>query len=181
MSGHTLHLPCIAQCLTMGTLNYDIVGKGEFVTYPLDATFYNLGEQEIAFFKSHTGINDEEELKQHILRVQKEAYEVGLFSRPTLEPLTPGRYTRTLPSVGLCSRGETYSTCIYTVTYLAHIYSAITRRLQISHHPIYQDFLRLGRQRPGAIFLEMATCGKCPPVSSYKSSSKTDQSQLVPM
>lgn len=61
---------------TMGMLNYDAVAKREFVAYPLDKTLYTLGEEEIAFFKSQTGIDDEEELKQHILRLQKEAYEV---------------------------------------------------------------------------------------------------------
>ena len=60
----------------MCMLNYDAVAKREFVAYPLDDTLYTLGEEEIAFFKSQTGIDDEEELKRHILRLQKEAYEV---------------------------------------------------------------------------------------------------------
>ena len=59
-------------------LCYDMVGKREYVAYPLDETLYTLDEQEAAFFKSQTGIDDDEELKQHILRSQKEAYEVRL-------------------------------------------------------------------------------------------------------
>ncbi|KZT70706.1 hypothetical protein DAEQUDRAFT_764289 [Daedalea quercina L-15889] len=43
---------------------------------PLDPSMYKLDEDEAAFFKQQAGINSDEELKQHILRVQAEAYEV---------------------------------------------------------------------------------------------------------
>ena len=43
----------------------------------LDDDFYHLGPEEAAFFKSWTGINDDEKLKQHILEVQRDAYQVG--------------------------------------------------------------------------------------------------------
>ena len=39
--------------------------------------FYNLNEQELAFFKSATGIHDEAALKEHIIAVQREAYAVS--------------------------------------------------------------------------------------------------------
>ena len=42
----------------------------------LDPSLYRLGDEEAAFFKESTGIQDNEELKQHILQVQKEAYAV---------------------------------------------------------------------------------------------------------
>ncbi|KAH9840205.1 uncharacterized protein C8Q71DRAFT_703050 [Rhodofomes roseus] len=45
----------------------------------LDESLYSLDEEESAFFKSQTGIEDDEALKSHILRVQKEAYEVWPF------------------------------------------------------------------------------------------------------
>ena len=74
------------------------------------------------------------------------------------------RCFRTLYSGGSCLQGEAYSNaCTYISTYHANLDSAI--RLQISRHRIYQDFLRLGKERPGAIFLEMATCGKWLPFS----------------
>jgi hypothetical protein len=42
----------------------------------LDPTLLNLTDEEEHFLKSWTGIQDDEELKQHILKVQKKAYEV---------------------------------------------------------------------------------------------------------
>lgn len=53
----------------------------DFLVMPLDPSFYKLEKDEATFFKQATGILDDEELKQHILRVQAEAYEVGLFAR----------------------------------------------------------------------------------------------------
>ncbi|TFK50833.1 hypothetical protein OE88DRAFT_1712763 [Heliocybe sulcata] len=47
------------------------------ITLPvLNADLYSLGEEESAFFKSQTGIADDEELKKHILTVQDKAYKV---------------------------------------------------------------------------------------------------------
>lgn len=48
----------------------------DFIVAPLDPSMYKLEKDEAAFFKQVTGIKDDEELKQHILRVQTEAYEV---------------------------------------------------------------------------------------------------------
>lgn len=42
---------------------------------PLDKSL-SLDEDELAFFKSATGIDDEGELEKHILTVQVKAYEV---------------------------------------------------------------------------------------------------------
>ncbi|CCM02021.1 uncharacterized protein FIBRA_04097 [Fibroporia radiculosa] len=42
----------------------------------LDESLYLLKEDEAAFFKSQTGIQDDEALKQHIISVQTEAYKV---------------------------------------------------------------------------------------------------------
>ncbi|KAF8589971.1 hypothetical protein K439DRAFT_1628186 [Ramaria rubella] len=41
----------------------------------IDASLLSLGDDEISFFQMQTGINDIEQLEQHILRVQAEAYE----------------------------------------------------------------------------------------------------------
>lgn len=43
---------------------------------PLDPSFYKLDDDEVTFFKAMTGIQDAEELKQHILSVQAKAYDV---------------------------------------------------------------------------------------------------------
>jgi hypothetical protein len=42
----------------------------------LDDRHYNPDERELAFFKSQTGIEDEEDLKRHILAVQVAAYAI---------------------------------------------------------------------------------------------------------
>jgi len=42
----------------------------------LDERFYDLTDEECAFFKQQTGIQDDDELKTHILQVQAEAYKV---------------------------------------------------------------------------------------------------------
>lgn len=43
---------------------------------PLDETLYSLKPEEAAFFKQQTGIQDDGELKRHVLEVQKEAWDV---------------------------------------------------------------------------------------------------------
>lgn len=43
----------------------------------LDPSLYQPDPEEVEFFKSQTGISDEEELKNHVLAVQKEAWAVS--------------------------------------------------------------------------------------------------------
>ena len=42
----------------------------------LDGSLYSLTPEESAFFKQQTGIQGDEELKRHVLEVQKEAWDV---------------------------------------------------------------------------------------------------------
>lgn len=42
----------------------------------LDPSLFKLKDDEAAFYKSVTGIDDDEDLKQHIFAIQKEAFEV---------------------------------------------------------------------------------------------------------
>jgi hypothetical protein len=42
----------------------------------LDERLYDLTDEERSFFKHQTGIQDDDELKAHILQVQAEAYKV---------------------------------------------------------------------------------------------------------
>ena len=42
----------------------------------LDERLYDLTDEERSFFKQQTGIQDDDELKAHILQVQAEAYKV---------------------------------------------------------------------------------------------------------
>jgi hypothetical protein len=48
-------------------------------TAPLDPKLLNLNEQEAEFFKSQTGIQDDNELRNHIIEVQKKAYETHKY------------------------------------------------------------------------------------------------------
>lgn len=68
----------IPQVSSSGSTN---VSPRDFIVMPLDPSLYKLEEDEAAFFKQATGIPDDEELKQHILRVQAEAYEVRQLHR----------------------------------------------------------------------------------------------------
>ena len=43
----------------------------------LDSTFLEFRPEDEAFFKSETGIQDTEELREHILKVQEDAYKVN--------------------------------------------------------------------------------------------------------
>ena len=45
---------------------------------PLDPSLYSPTAEEVAFFQKLTGINDETDLKNHILAVQAKAYEVRM-------------------------------------------------------------------------------------------------------
>ena len=42
----------------------------------LDPSLYSPKPHEVEFFKAQTGIQDDEELKRHIFKVQKEAWDV---------------------------------------------------------------------------------------------------------
>ncbi|KAI0090002.1 hypothetical protein BDY19DRAFT_1056370 [Irpex rosettiformis] len=83
---------------------------------PLDSAIY---DADVDFLSTLTGIKDPEELKQHILKVQADAYAV--FPYP-------------------CIRNFAIS------------------KTKINHYPAYQDLLKLGKERKGAIFLELACC-----------------------
>ena len=79
----------------------------------LDGTLLELDPGEEAFFKSETGIQDTEELREHILKIQADAYKVDRFFRVDtihLHGVTMWclvfRFTRTLAFVGLDSRNS---------------------------------------------------------------------------
>ena len=52
----------------------------------LDDSLYALTEDEAAFFKVETGIQDDVQLKNHILAIQEEAYKVrvDIFTRSSI-------------------------------------------------------------------------------------------------
>ncbi|KAH7928246.1 hypothetical protein BV22DRAFT_1005227 [Leucogyrophana mollusca] len=86
---------------------------------PLDVGLYRVGAEELSFFKSQAGINDDDLLKEHILDVQSKAYLVAPY-----------------PCIRLFAFTE----------------------LRISTQPAYQQALKLGREREGAILLDIGCC-----------------------
>ncbi|EIW87294.1 hypothetical protein CONPUDRAFT_116479 [Coniophora puteana RWD-64-598 SS2] len=47
---------------------------------PPDDDRYQIGDEEAAFYKAQTGIHDDRELKEHIIRVQRKAYKVAPYT-----------------------------------------------------------------------------------------------------
>ncbi|KAI0932446.1 hypothetical protein AcW2_001075 [Taiwanofungus camphoratus] len=85
----------------------------------LDEKYYALDSHESAFFKAQTGIQSDDALKGHIMRIQAEAWKVRPYA---------------------CVRRFAFT------------------KLKISRLPSYGQFLRLGKERKGAIFLDIGCC-----------------------
>ncbi|KAI0639002.1 hypothetical protein C8Q77DRAFT_1204572 [Trametes polyzona] len=94
-------------------------GEAKVLSLPLDDTLYSPDSNTVEFLIAQTGIEEEEELKRHILSVQAAAYEVYPY------------------------------TCIRQFLFLD---------LRLSKLPAYDHLLTLGKERPGAIFLDVACC-----------------------
>ena len=61
-------------------------------TPALDECLYDLTDEERFFFKQQTGIQDDDELKAHILQVQAEAYKVCNREEISCNNLMPGLF-----------------------------------------------------------------------------------------
>ncbi|KAG2079282.1 hypothetical protein BDR04DRAFT_1166753 [Suillus decipiens] len=81
-------------------------------TPTLDTSLYSLSSKQAEFFKAQTGINDDEDLKKHIL-------EVAPYP------------------------------CIRTFVFLG---------LNLSELSVYEQIIRLGRERPDAVLLDIGCC-----------------------
>lgn len=55
---------------------------GDWAKQPLDPSVYNLKDDEKAFFRAQTGITSDEQLRQHILKVQEDAYKARSYISP---------------------------------------------------------------------------------------------------
>ncbi|CDO69705.1 hypothetical protein BN946_scf184851.g93 [Trametes cinnabarina] len=89
------------------------------VIQPLDPSFYSIDDEALEFMKKLTGIEDPEELKQHIMSVQREAYTIYPYN------------------------------CIRRFNFL---------KLKLGRLPAYEQLLTLGKERKGAIFLDIGCC-----------------------
>lgn len=86
---------------------------------PLEESLYSLGDAESVFFKSQTGIQDDEQLKKHIVTIQEQAFSVHPYP---------------------CIRHYAFT------------------KLKISRISAYDTLLNLGKQKEGAIFLDIGCC-----------------------
>ncbi|KAI8985643.1 hypothetical protein BD414DRAFT_462227 [Trametes punicea] len=86
---------------------------------PLDPSLYSIDDEAMEFMKELTGIKDPEELRQHILGVQAEAYSIFPYR------------------------------CIQRFSFLS---------LKLGRLPAYKQLLTLGRERKGAILLDIGCC-----------------------
>lgn len=105
----------------------------------LDGKHYALDGEELAFFKSQTGIQDEHALKAHIMKVQTEAYKVGDYCS--------SRRTR--------DREMRAARFIDIVVYFA---STLSSAFVSSATAAYDQLLKLGQERDGAIFMDIGCC-----------------------
>ncbi|KZV95796.1 hypothetical protein EXIGLDRAFT_610045 [Exidia glandulosa HHB12029] len=86
---------------------------------PLDPSILSLADDEANFFKSQTGISTDEELREHVVAVQRKAFTVWPYP---------------------CIRRFAFT------------------KLKISRFPVYNELLKLGRERRGAILLDLGCC-----------------------
>ncbi|KAH9933965.1 uncharacterized protein BXZ73DRAFT_89643 [Epithele typhae] len=102
-----------------GTLGSEL--KRDPRAFPLDENKLTqlLGSSHVAFLREQTGINDEEQLRAHILTVTKMAYEVFPYQ------------------------------CIRLFAFAA---------FRVPSIPNYDHLLRLGKEREGAILLDIGCC-----------------------
>ncbi|KAG0706783.1 hypothetical protein DFH29DRAFT_845588 [Suillus ampliporus] len=99
-----------------------------------NASLYRLSSEEAAFFKAQVGIDNDEDLKRHILEVQAKAYKAKDL---------------VISYITLCRWKVAPYPCIYGFVFL---------RLNISSYPVYEHILKLGRERPDAVLLDIGCC-----------------------
>ncbi|EKM75909.1 hypothetical protein AGABI1DRAFT_131808 [Agaricus bisporus var. burnettii JB137-S8] len=104
---------------------------------PLDPTLLHLNEQDAEFFKSQTRIRDDEALKNHIIEVQRKAYEIHHYR---------------------CIQNFSFTRRVFFCQHSSSIASYIPHRLKISRLPAYEHVLQLQKTRPGAILLDIGCC-----------------------
>ncbi|EED81244.1 predicted protein [Postia placenta Mad-698-R] len=110
----------------------------------IDETFassYSLQGPELEFFKAQTGIQDEEELKKHVVHVQQEAWKAIIPCRMFLS------FEAHLDAC-MASMSDLKLDADFLVLF----------RFKISRLPAYKQLLKLGKEREGAIFLDVGCC-----------------------
>ncbi|CCM06727.1 uncharacterized protein FIBRA_09021 [Fibroporia radiculosa] len=124
----------------------------------LDEQYYNLQEDELAFFKAQTGIQNEGELKRHIMKAQEDAYKSDVWSG-VLRPYEAHFSTK---GKGMSHHFDAMLTTLDPVCRSIHIRVSAALLspsiLKISRLPAYKQLLELGQKRAGAMFLDIGCC-----------------------
>ncbi|EMD41446.1 hypothetical protein CERSUDRAFT_90010 [Gelatoporia subvermispora B] len=97
----------------------------------IDPEDFNPDAEELAFLKSQIGIADDQALREHCFKVQADA----LKARP--------------PSSIRCPIGVYPYNCIRRFSFV---------KVKIAKLPAYPHLLKLGTERPGAIYLDIGCC-----------------------
>ena len=127
----------------------------------LDERLYDLSDEESSFFKQQTGIQDDDELKAHIIQVQASAYKVcNREARQSQDGnsclgLSQNRFILTLASASSILQSESWGEGTWR-----QLKSDNSPRLKMWRLSPYQDLLKIGKSRGGAIFLDIGSCGK---------------------
>lgn len=122
----------------------------------LDPSLYTLDTESLAFFKSTTGIYDDDELKEHILNVQAQAYAV--CSRQLISIVLVFILCVLLRWLLTRAYAPSTSQGIFVVILDQRSMSHVVARLKISKMPAYKDVLKLGQERRGALLLDIGCC-----------------------
>jgi len=133
----------------------------EYESLPLEESLYNPSPDDIVLLKKLTGIENEDELKKHALEIQAQAYAVShlcVFDMDYDSVLTFGRYIRILASVHSALHRK-----LQNLGKISHINGGFSLRFKISRYPFYQEILKIGKERPGAVYLELGCCCTSPP------------------
>ncbi|TFY60412.1 hypothetical protein EVG20_g7423 [Dentipellis fragilis] len=124
---------------------------------PLDENLYHLSPEQKDFFQKTTGIRDGEELKKHILAIQKKAYAVSMLPAFTYalvsssSPLSPPRSTL-IPASGSSRISGSDKYPVYRLKLMEAF------RLTVTELEGYNKLLKLARERRGAIFVDIGCC-----------------------
>jgi hypothetical protein len=89
------------------TSSFDVTSSGNKVSWnvlPLDPSIYFLLDTEREFYKARTGIQSDDELKQHILNVQSQAYSASYSCIGTIDPCDLHACRSCRIRVSVCSR-----------------------------------------------------------------------------
>ena len=125
-------------------MNLDSEAEKLLRSLPPDGSFLALDHETEKFFKEETGIQDGEELKRHIIKVQQEAYEVspGTSADPAHLPGGGNVVFRSQVFPYPCIRAFRFA------------------KLKIAAMTVYPRVLELLKNRPEAIFLDIGCCSK---------------------